>query len=75
MRNGSELTNTDDIELESALEKLALDLGRDAVETDMALGVDGRWGHRRHCFCLAGSWVNRLHTGLNPSSKARIARF
>ncbi len=44
-----ERTNADDVELEAALEQLALDLGCDAVETDMALGVDGGSGHRRHC--------------------------
>lgn len=43
------LTNTDDIELETTLEELALDLGGDAVETDVALGVDGGSGHGRHC--------------------------
>jgi len=35
------LANTDDIELETTLQELALDLRRDAVETDMAVGVDG----------------------------------
>ena len=44
-----ERTNADDVELEATLEQLALDLGCDAVETDMALGVDGGSGHRRHC--------------------------
>lgn len=43
------LTDTDDIELESTLEELALDLGRDAIETDVALGVNRGSGHRRHC--------------------------
>lgn len=38
---GWEHTNTHDIELESALQQLALDLGGDAVETDMAVGEDG----------------------------------
>lgn len=37
----SRLTNADDVELETTLQELALDLGGDAVETDMALGVDG----------------------------------
>lgn len=45
-----QLTDADDIELESALQELALDLGGDAVETDMALGMDGSSGHRRHFF-------------------------
>lgn len=34
------LTNTDNIELEAALQELLLDLGGDAVETDVALGED-----------------------------------
>lgn len=42
------LTDTDDIELEAALQQLLLDLGRDAVETDMALGSDGARGHGGH---------------------------
>ena len=33
-----QLTNADDVELKAALEELALNLGSDAVETDMALG-------------------------------------
>lgn len=48
-RNNRQLTDTDDIELETALEELALDLGGDAVETDVALGVDGGRRHGRHC--------------------------
>lgn len=55
MRDERELTDADDIELESALEELALNLGCDAVETDMALRVNGRSGHRRH---LSGCWIN-----------------
>ena len=35
-----ERTNTDDIELEAALKELPLNLGGNAVETDMALGED-----------------------------------
>lgn len=41
------LTNADDVELETTLQELLLNLRSDAVETDMALGVDsvGRSGH------------------------------
>lgn len=47
-------TNTDDVELEATLQELALDLAGDAVETDVALGVDGRRGSGCHfcCGCL-----------------------
>lgn len=45
----SRLTDADDVELEATLEQLALDLGRDAVETDVALGVDGGSRHGGHC--------------------------
>ena len=41
-------TNADDIELETALQELALNLRRDAVETDMAVGVDGGGRNGRH---------------------------
>ena len=41
-------TNADDVELEATLQKLALNLRGDAVETNMALGVDGRRRHGRH---------------------------
>lgn len=34
-------TNTHDIELEATLQQLPLDLGSNAVETDMAVGEDG----------------------------------
>lgn len=51
------LTNTDDVELESALQELALDLGGDAVETDMALGVDGGSRYGRHCGQEAKLWT------------------
>lgn len=44
---GGPRTNTHDIELEPALQELALDLGGDAVETDMAVGEDGI-RHGRH---------------------------
>ena len=37
----AELTDADDVELEATLDKLLLDLLGDAVETDIALGVDG----------------------------------
>lgn len=56
-----ELTNADDVELEAALQQLALDLGRDAVETDMALWVDGGCGHGRHgCWWKMGDFGRRL---------------
>lgn len=49
------LADTDDIELEAALEELLLDLVGDAVETDVALGEDGRRLLRGcgcgHCEC------------------------
>ncbi len=42
-------TDADDVELEATLEQLALNLRRDAVETDMAVGVDGGLlGEGRH---------------------------
>jgi len=44
------LADADDIELEAALEELLLDLVGDAVETDVALGEDGR-GLLRGCGC------------------------
>jgi hypothetical protein len=44
------LADTDDIELEAALEELLLNLVGDAVETDVALGEDGR-GLLRGCGC------------------------
>ena len=44
----SRLTDADDVELEPALQELALDLRGDAVETDVALGVDGGSGHGSH---------------------------
>lgn len=55
----SRLTNADDVELEASLEQLALNLGGDAVETDMAIGVDGLSGHGVVVMvvCLGGwSW-------------------
>jgi hypothetical protein len=42
-------TNADDVELETTLQELTLDLRGDAVKTDMALGVDGGSWHGRHC--------------------------
>lgn len=68
------LTDTDNIELEAAFEKLALNLGRDAVETDMALGVDGR--HRRHCFSIAefdSRWITRLYSKMQSAAVAATA--
>lgn len=35
-----QLTNADNVELKAALQELLLDLGGDAVETDVALGED-----------------------------------
>lgn len=35
-----QLTNADNVELKAALQELLLDLGSDAVETDVALGED-----------------------------------
>lgn len=54
------LTNTDDIELEAALEELLLDLLGDAVETDVAFGEDGGCLLRGcsgggHCGCAGAS--------------------
>ena len=44
-------TNTDDVKLEATLQEFALDLMRDAVETNVTLWVD--WllhsSHCRHC--------------------------
>lgn len=47
-RSPETLTNADDVELETTLQELALDLRRDAVETNMALGVDGAGGIGGH---------------------------
>ena len=41
-------TNADHVELETTLQELALNLAGDAVETDMALGVDARSRHGGH---------------------------
>jgi len=43
-----EHTDADDIELKATLQELALNLGCDAVETDMALGEDGGPCHGCH---------------------------
>ena len=48
-----QLTNADNVELKAALQELLLDLGSDAVETDVALGEDTLGGLR----CLGGSDV------------------
>jgi hypothetical protein len=48
----TKLTDTDDIELETALQQLLLNLLCDAVETDVALRKDRGLGvrvHHRHC--------------------------
>lgn len=42
-------TNTDDVELETSLQELLLNLRGDAVETDMVLGK-----HRLRLLCLSG---------------------
>ena len=47
------LTNANNIELKAPLQELLLDLGGDAVETDVALGKDVLGGLR----CLGGSDV------------------
>ncbi len=47
-----QLTNADDVELETTLQELALDLGRDAVETNMALGENGGRGSSSHCVVI-----------------------
>jgi hypothetical protein len=51
------LTDTDDVELETTLQELALDLGGDAVETDMALGGNGAGGNGRHLEGIEGQLV------------------
>lgn len=70
--NGGHLTNADDVELETTLQQLALDLAGDAVETNVALGVDGRRRHGRHFrerdgFRLDGQgpvqWVDVVKSG------------
>lgn len=40
-RQRAPLTNANNVELESTLQQLALNLRRDAVETDMAAGSNG----------------------------------
>ena len=40
LRKGIELTDKDDIELETTLQELVLDLLRDRVETDIRRGAD-----------------------------------
>lgn len=46
-RQRAPLTNANNVELKSALQQLALNLRRDAVETNMAARGDGGWsGHR-----------------------------
>ncbi len=55
-KRGMLLTDTDDVELETSLQELALNLGGDAVKTDMALRVDGRSWHGSH-FCW-WCWVD-----------------
>lgn len=41
----SRLTDADDIELEASLQELALNLGGDAVETDVTVGEHRGAGH------------------------------
>lgn len=55
----SERTNADNVELETALEQLLLDLGGDGVEADVALGEHAGLllgVHRRHLAELV--WLN-----------------
>lgn len=51
----AKLTDADDVELEPSLQQLALDLRCDAIEADMALGVDGGRAHGRHFFINAAA--------------------
>lgn len=76
-------TNTNDVELETTLQELALDLAGDAVETNMALGVDGRRGSGRHCrwwfekknrIELRGRWCELIKTNGCQVDKRRGRR-
>lgn len=49
------LTDADDIELETTLQELALDLRGDTVETDMALGVNAVGRNSRHSNGVVGT--------------------
>ena len=53
------LTDTDDIELETTLQELALDLRRDAIETNMAVRGNGRTGNGGHLVRLYEYEVER----------------
>lgn len=69
---GCGLTNTDDVELEAALQELALDLRSDAVEPNMALGVHRSCRHGRH-FCV-GRAIERTEIGLVSKRQLASAR-
>jgi hypothetical protein len=62
------LTNADDVELETTLQELALNLRRDAVETDMGLGVDAARGSRGHC---DGGFNDKLSCSIRKRFKSR----
>jgi hypothetical protein len=51
IKRETRLTDADDVELEAALQQLLLNLRRDAVEADMALGVDGGRLGAEHGHC------------------------
>lgn len=51
IQRARQLTNADDVELETTLQQLLLNLRSDAVETDVALGEDGGRGSSGHCVC------------------------
>jgi hypothetical protein len=70
-RHGSRHTDADDIELESALEELALDLGSDAIESDMALWVDHVRCTRRTVHHLRTGCSHHLRTGCVHHLRAR----
>lgn len=60
MEKMTALTNTDDIELETALQELALNLRCDAVKTDMASGVHRLLGSisvLSGCHCSDINWT------------------
>lgn len=72
-RNGKH-TNADDVELEAALQELALNLAGDTIETDMAVGVNGgrgNSGHFRSCWWakdereLYGRWSKLMPSGVS----------
>lgn len=44
-------TNANDVELETSLQQLAFDLGGDAIETNMGVGIDSRRSHGFELVC------------------------